>query len=50
MTDHEAGAVNVEAFMSWDRAALERHLALPPAPKQSLAVDDVDSWLGVLLS
>jgi len=50
VTDHDAGPVDVEAFISWDRAALERHLALPPAPKQSVAVADVDSWLGVLLS
>lgn len=50
VTDHDAGPVGVEAFMSWDRGALERHLASPPAPKQSSAVADVDSWLGVLLS
>lgn len=50
VTDHDAGPVGVEAFLGWDRAALERHLASPPAAKQSLAVADVDTWLGVLLS
>ena len=50
VTDHDAGPVGVEAFLGWDRAALKRNLAAPPTPKRSLAVADVDTWLGVLLS